>query len=64
MKDLATAVQKLSDKIEIVEQENKVGFQNISRETMRNTPIIVKATVEQIRNDPNILTQNLGVLKS
>ena len=29
---------------------------------MRNTPIIAKATVKQIRNDPNILTQNLGVL--
>ena len=29
---------------------------------MRNTPIIAKATVEQIRNDPNILTQNIGVL--
>ena len=59
IKDLAESIQKLSDKIELVEQENKVGFQNISRETMRNTPIIAKATVEQIRNDKNILNQNL-----
>ena len=56
IKDLAESIKKLSDKIEIVEQENKVGFQNISRDTITNTPIIAKATVKQIRKDPNILT--------
>ena len=63
-RDLADSVKKLSDKIDAIEKENNLGIQNITKESMKNTPTIVKAVVEQMKKDPNAFNQNLVIMSA